>query len=85
MMRDFTLRVLSILPLVSCMTTKDTLFTDASRLHTANDLSTVTCLFHAKAVGQPVNDRVRYVGEGSATVRRALRDCSEQDLNGHEN
>ncbi|HIG59946.1 MAG TPA: hypothetical protein EYQ22_03545 [Gammaproteobacteria bacterium] len=77
-------RLLTVLLLVGCATKQDLFSPDGSRLHTANDLSLVTCVFHAKAVGQRVNDTTRYVGEGSVTVRRAQSDCFEQELKGSD-
>jgi hypothetical protein len=73
-----------LLLLAGCATTQDLLSPDGSRLHTANDLSLVTCVFHAKAVGQHVNDTTRYVGDGSVAVRRAQSDCFEQELQGSD-
>lgn len=78
------LRLLAVLLLVGCATTQDLFSPDGSRLHTANDLSLVTCVFHAKARGQRVSDNTRYVGDGSVAVRRAQKDCSEQELQGSD-
>ena len=77
-------RLLIVLLLVGCATKQDLFSADGSRLHTANDLSMVTCVFHAKAVGQRASDNTRYVGDGSVAVRRAQRDCSEQKLKGSD-
>ena len=80
MRRNLILKFLAILYLAGCKANNDPLVAEGSRLYTANDLPIMTCLFHAKAAGQPINDAVRYVGEGSVTIRRIQRDCHEPDL-----
>lgn len=78
-------RLLTVLLLAGCATTQDLFSPDGSRLLTANDLSLVTCVFHAKAAGQPIriDDTSPYAGEAVAE-RRAQSDCFEQQLQGNE-
>ena len=75
-----------ILPpfLIGCMTIEDPLFHNGKMIRTANDLPQVTCEFHARASGLPLNNTDIYTGEGSVAIRRAQRECYERDLDEQE-
>jgi len=65
--------------IVSCAVTEGPAIPDGTIVRTANDLPQVTCQFHTQAQGLPPNNTV-YVGEGSVAIRRAQRECYEQEL-----
>ena len=66
--------------IVSCAVTESPALPDGTIVRTANDLPQVTCQFHTQAQGLPPNNTDIYVGEGSVAIRRAQRDCYEQEL-----
>jgi len=66
--------------IVSCAITQGPALPDGSIVRTANDLPQVTCQFHTQAQGLPPNNTDIYVGEGSVAIRRAQRECYEQEL-----
>ena len=66
--------------IVSCAVTEGPALPDGTILRTANDLPQVTCQFHTQAQGLPPNNTDIYVGEGSVAIRRAQRECYEQEL-----
>ena len=70
--------------LIGCMTIGDPLFHNGKMIRTANDLPQVTCEFHTRASGLPLNNTDIYTGEGSVAVRRAQRECYERDLDERE-
>ena len=80
----FAIRALLILPLASCSTTDNVLFPDNGERHTVNDLSTVTCVFHLQAMGQPIDDTARYTRDSSVSIGRAQRDCYEKGFKDDE-
>lgn len=65
--------------IVSCAVTQGPALPDGSIVRTANDLPQVTCQFHTQAQGLPPNNTDIYVGEGSVAIRRAQRECYEQE------
>jgi len=65
--------------IASCAVTEGPALPDGTILRTANDLPQVTCQFHTQAQGLPPDNTV-YVGEGSVAIRRAQRECYEQEL-----
>ena len=66
--------------IVSCAVTQGPALPDGSIVRTANNLPQVTCQFHTQAQGLPPNNTDIYVGEGSVAIRRAQRECYEQEL-----
>lgn len=76
-------KVTSLTPtllIVSCAVSEGPVIPDGTIVRTANDLPQVTCEFHTRAQGLPPTNTDVYVGEGSVAIRRAQRECYEQDL-----
>ena len=76
--------VFAALTLVSCSTTNNPLSPVNIQPHTVNDLSTVTCVFHSQAMGQPIDDTTRYTRDSSVSIGRAQRDCYEKTFQNKE-
>ena len=73
--RVFSITVLGALFLASCSMTDNPIIPNNIQPHTVNDLSTVTCVFHSQAMGQPIDDTIRHTRDSSLSIGRAQRDC----------